>query len=243
MIEDEIDDFLKNEELKKTNIFESWKYEIFYMKKKGAKLESILKYLFTKDLEIKERYTKKGSRILTGTSLLSRFIKKNEGYKFKDSTVKVDIDEQENIETKTVGKLEEKKEPINKSALLSKAKDSKKMYSMEYKNGTIDQVTDNYLESLYHHTLDERNYTIVGNNYKKKKYIFEEVSKIAIKEKILKENSLFIHYTNGQSNMKLHIYRYKNNRLIFLGEKDCVGKLEYIEEGQKMFFELFKRFL
>ena len=79
MNKDEIKEFLKNEKLKKISIFEKWKDEIFYMKEERCTNKLILKFILSKDSDIRKSYNS-STRLKTAESILSKFIKKNEGY-------------------------------------------------------------------------------------------------------------------------------------------------------------------
>ena len=74
MKKEELDKFLSKNKKNKVIIFEKYKNEILYMRDKKTSLEVILKYLFTKDEEIKNRYD--NEKIKTGISLLSYSIKR-----------------------------------------------------------------------------------------------------------------------------------------------------------------------
>jgi len=103
----EIDTFIsQNTKEKKENIFQKHKEIIFYMREQNIPFKTILKFLISKDDEIKSRYSS-AKKFPTGVSFLSASVKRFE----KKDTPKKNSKTTPN-EPKKVAQNEPKKEKV-----------------------------------------------------------------------------------------------------------------------------------
>ena len=99
----EIDTFIsQNTQQKKVNIFAPYTKDILYMREKNVALKVILKFLITKDSEIKNRYNN-DKKFQTGVAFLSASIKRFQKNKTTEFV--------ENSDNKTTQKEVEKTTP------------------------------------------------------------------------------------------------------------------------------------